>query len=286
MKQFGNSIDDYYDNPVKEYPLLSRALFRVAVAVVLVFSKLYWRWTTEGPHGFKGVPRDAPGRVVVANHGSMFDPVVLILDATFHGRTLRPLYKSELDKVGLVNWFFSRVGGIPIKRGTADMKAIRRAVASLKRGEDICIFPEGTRIRDPHARPPLHGGFAIIAQMAKADVVPVAIDGSDEICPSGKGLSRPAKVRLRYGAPLSFDDVPGAGRREKADAMEAAAMARVYELRNELRLAHGKPSSLPAAPTSGGVPTTPAASDTLTTPAAPAVADAPAGTPEQGSDAR
>ena len=251
MKQFGNSIDDYYDSPVREYPFLSRLLFHVAVAVVFVFSKLYWRWTSEGPHGFRGVAKDAPGRVIVANHGSMFDPVVLILDATFSGRVLRPLYKSEFDKVGLVNWFFSRVGGIPIKRGTADMKAIRRAVAALKRGEDICIFPEGTRIRDPHARPALHGGFAIIAQMAKADVVPVAIDGSDEICPSGKGFCRPAKVRLRYGAPLSFDDVSGASRREKADAMEAAAMARVYELRDEVRVAHGKEAALPAATLAG-----------------------------------
>lgn len=286
MKQFGNSIDDYYDSPVKEYPFLSRLLFRVAVCVVYVFSKLYWRWTTEGPHGFRGVPNDAPGRVIVANHGSMFDPVVLILDATFNGRTLRPLYKSELDKVGLVNWFFSRVGGIPIKRGTADMKAIRRAVASLKRGEDICIFPEGTRTRDPQARPPLHGGFAIIAQMAKADVVPIAIDGSDEICPSGKGFSRPAKVRLRYGAPLSFDDVPGAGRREKADAMEAAAMARVYELRNELRLAHGKPSSLPAASERLATPAAPVDADALTAPATSADADTLVDGAVQGGDAR
>lgn len=245
MRLFGSTVDDYYDHPMKEHPLLGRILFHVATAVVYVFSKLYWRWSSEGPHAFKGLPKDAPGRVVVANHGSMFDPVVLILEAKTNNRALRPLYKSEFDKVGLVNWFFSRVGGIPIKRGTADMKAIRRAVSALKRGEDICIFPEGTRIRDPHARPPLHGGFALIAQMAKADVVPVAIDGSDEICPTGKGFCRPAKVRVRYGEPLSFDEVPGTGRREKAEEMERLAMARVYELRSELRLAHGKDAALP-----------------------------------------
>lgn len=245
-KKAFSSLDDYYESPVRDFPLTGRILLRVAVAVVTLFSKLYWRWTSEGPNGFAGVAKDAPGRVVVANHGSMFDPVVLILDAVAHGRVLRPLYKSEFDKSGFVTWFFSRVGAIPIKRDTADMKAIKRAVAALKRGEDICIFPEGTRIRDPHARPPLHGGFAIIAQMAKAQVVPVAIDGSDEICPSGKGFSRPAKVRLRYGEPLTFEQVGGGSRREQADAMEQAAMQRVYELRSEVRLAHGKDAALPS----------------------------------------
>ena len=41
----------------------------------------------------------------------------------------------------------------PSKRGTADMKAIRRAVNALKRGENVLLFPEGTRIRDPACPP-------------------------------------------------------------------------------------------------------------------------------------
>lgn len=234
MKPFGNSIEDYYDNSIRDFPLLSRAFFWFCLIVVLVFSKVYWRWSVAGPR-LASVEKGKVGRVIVANHASMLDPVVLILESSFSGRRLRTLYKSEFDKSSFVTCFFSRVGAMPIKRDTADMKAIRRAVAALKRGEDICIFPEGTRIRDPKARPELHGGFAIIAQMAGADVVPVAIDGSERICPTGKGLSRPVKVRVRFGDPVSFDEVEGASRRDKAAAMERLAMERVYQIRAEMR---------------------------------------------------
>ena len=77
-----------------------------------------------------------------------------------------------------VSWFFARVGAIPLKRGTADTKAIKRAIAALKRGENVLIFPEGTRIWDPEARPEFFGGFSLIALRSGADVVPVAIDGT------------------------------------------------------------------------------------------------------------
>lgn len=245
------TLEDYYDTPVRLFPRASRALYRFALAVVYAFSKLYWRWTCDGPNPFRGrSPKGSdpmPGRVIVANHASMFDPVVLMLAASREGRALRPLYKSELDKAGIVTWFFSRVGAMPIRRDTADMKAIKRAVKAIKAGDDICIFPEGTRVKDPLARPKLHGGFSMIAQLAGCDVVPVAIDGSEAIVPSGKGFSRPSKVRLRFGEPVSFDEVAGSSRREKADGMERLAMERVYEMRAALRAEHGKPAGLPGA---------------------------------------
>ena len=248
------SAQDYYDRPCAEFPLASRILIRVIEVIVYAFTKLYWRWTLDGPNPFRrereqGSP--ALGRVVVANHASMLDPVVLILAAMREGRSLRPLYKSEFDKSGVATWLFSRVGAMPIRRDTADMKAIRRAVKALKAGDDICIFPEGTRIKDPLARPKLHGGFAMIAQMAGCEVVPAAIDGSEAIVPSGKGPSRPAKVRVRFGEPVRFSEVGGSGRREQAENMEAEAMRRVYAMRAELRAEHGKPAGLPGAPAGG-----------------------------------
>lgn len=233
MKFFGNKADDYFDGTMKDYPWPVKLLYWICLIVVLVFSKIYWRWTYDGkmPYGEKG---EVPGRVVVANHASMFDPAVLIIISALNGRRLRPLYKSEFENNSFVNGFFARVGAIPIKRGSADTKAIRRAVRALGRGEDICVFPEGTRVRDPQERHELHGGFALIAQMAKTSIVPVAIDGSHLISPTGKGFPRPAKVRIRYGEAVSFEDVEGQTRRQKCDAIEKAAMDKVYGLRASL----------------------------------------------------
>ena len=240
MSKRFSTFDDYFDAPMDEFPLPARILYKVCVGIVWAFSKVYWHWTCDGVHPFKGVPKGAKGRVVVANHASMLDPAVLVIDACTHGRRLRPLYKSEFGKSSLVSWFFSRVGGIPIKRGVADMKAIRRAVAAIKRGEDIMVFPEGTRIWDPDERPELHGGFSMIAQLSDCAVVPVAIDGTERINPYKKGFPRPARVLIRYGEPIELTDVPGEKRRDKAEAMEKIAMGRVYEMRADLRRERGR----------------------------------------------
>ncbi len=240
MKFFGNKRDDYFDSPMKTFPWPTRLMYAVVVYLVAAFSKIYWHWTWDG-RGPSGKPGEGEmGHVVVANHASMFDPVVLILISRLHGRRLRPLYKSEFEKSSFVSGFFARVGAIPIRRGSADTKAIRRAVKAIGNGEDICVFPEGTRIRDPQARPELHGGFALIAQMAKCDVVPVAIDGTEKISPSGKGFSRPARVRIRFGEPIDTTSLSAGSRRAQSEALEAMAMQRVYALRDEIRAEAGK----------------------------------------------
>ena len=232
----------YFDLPALELPLRYRILTWICYRAVLGFGKVYWHWKVRGNDPFKGKPKlsEQPegtiGRVYVCNHASMFDPAFLMAYAGYHGNALRTLYKSELGESKFVTWFFSRVGGMPIKRGSADTKAIKRAVAALKRGENILIFPEGTRIWDPEARPEIHGGFSLIAIMAGADVVPIAIDGTERINPNKKyKLSRPSRVTVEFGDPISLADLPGESRKEKAAALEGAAMEKVYSMRSALR---------------------------------------------------
>lgn len=242
IKLFDRDADHYFDSAFVDYPLPIRLFVGFAKRAVWVWAKIYWHWTCDGPNPFKGhLPGTGVGRVFVANHASMLDPALLMAMSLRYDCILRPLYKSELDENKFVTWFFSRVGAIPLKRGTADMKAIKRAVSALKRGENILLFPEGTRIWDPHARPELFGGFSMIAQMAGADVIPVAIDGTELINPEKKHkICRPARVRVRFGAPIALDGLPGTTRKEKAAALEEAAMGRVYTMREDVRRENGK----------------------------------------------
>ena len=240
------TTDDYCDGDGRAYPFPVRAMRAVASAAIWLFSKIYWHWTVDGadPYtGRGGQGEGGKGRIVIANHASMLDPCLLVAYPTLKGSCVRPLYKSELDGSNLLGWFLTRIGAIPLNRGTADMKAIRRAVNAAKRGEDVLIFPEGTRIWDPDERPELHGGFALIAQMAGCDIVPCAIDGTERICPDKKGFPRPSRVRLRFGEPISFDIFAGSGkgRREQMEEMERIAMGKVYEMRTALRREHGRP---------------------------------------------
>lgn len=239
---FRSTADDYFDSGYLEYPLPARALIGFCKRVVWAFTKIYWPWTCDGPNPYRERrPEGATGRVLVCNHASMLDPVLFVVMAQRRWNIVRPLYKSELDQSRFVKWYLSRAGAIPVHRGKADTKAIRRAVAALKRGENVLVFPEGTRIWDPEARPELHGGFSLIAAMAGADVVPVAIDGTERINPEKRSkLCRPSRVRIRFGEPVSLDQAAGDTRRERADSLERLAMGKVYEMRAELRAERGR----------------------------------------------
>lgn len=230
-----NSFDDYRDTSMKLYPLPARAFFSFVILVVTFFSKLFWPWKIED--GEK-LWNSREGRVLIMNHVSMLDPVIVVASLWFHGISVRPIYKSEFDHVRIVSWLFSRAGGIPVVRGSADIKAVRRAERALKRGECVLIYPEGTRIKSDDEPVEIHGGFALMAHMAKATVQPIAIVGARDITPRGKVLKRLGRVWCKAGDPLSFDELPSGNRKAKIAAMEQVAMERVYELRNELREEH------------------------------------------------
>ena len=227
--------DDFYDNAIHEFPLGSRFLLGAAVSICGAISKTFWPWKFEDGKKLW----DAEGGVmVIMNHVSMLDPVLLVVTDWAHGRRTRVLYKSEFDKHKIVNWFFARIGAIPVKRGTADIKAVRRAQRALQRGEDVLVFPEGTRVYSDDQEVTIHGGFALIAQLAKAPVLPVAIVGARNGVPGSHTPLRPGRVWMRAGDPVTFDELGVKGRKKQASAMEKVAMERVYALRDALRAEH------------------------------------------------
>ena len=229
------SFDSFYDHAVREFPLPARALLGAAIGVCGALSKTFWHWTLQDG---KKLWKAEGGRMVVMNHVSMLDPVLLVVSDWAHGRRMRPIYKSEFDKNKFVTWFFSRIGAIPVKRGTADIKAVRRAQRAMQRGEDVLVFPEGTRIYSDDQEVTIHGGFALMAQLAKAPVVPVAIVGARDGAPGGNKPLRPGRVWMRVGDEITFDELGVKGRKQQAAAMEKVAMERVYAMRDELRAEH------------------------------------------------
>ena len=230
-----HELDEFYDHPIKEFPVTSRMLLGATIGVCGFLSKILWHWTLEdGTYVWDA----EPGQVVVMNHQSMIDPVILVCSSYVHGRRTRILYKSELDDHKVLSWYLSRVGAIPLKRGTADIKAVRRAQRALSRGEDLLIFPEGTRVYSDDQEVEIHGGFALIAQLAKTNVVPVAIIGCHDGAPGGGNGLKPCRIFMKAGKAVSFAELGVKGRKKQAKAMEQAAMERVYALRDALRKAH------------------------------------------------
>ena len=220
----GNSFDDYYNHDIREHPLPGRLLIGAVVRILWVITKFLWPWRVENAELLLSDPR---GRVIIMNHESMLDPVVAVVTLWLNHVPVRIVYKSEFDKIRPATWLFSRAGGFPVERGTADMKTVRRARAMLMRGECVLIYPEGTRVRDD-AQAESHGGYAIMAQLAKAPVQPLAIIGA-------RRLRFRHRVYLRAGEPIEWSDLSSEKRKEQLAEMERVGMERVYELRDQLR---------------------------------------------------
>ena len=227
--------EDYFDNAMDDYPFMAKVLLAVVILVVAFLSKIIWPWRIED--GEK-LWNDHKGRMIIMNHVSFLETVLPSTTMWFRGVHVRPIYKSEWDDNGFLHWLLPRVGGIPIDRGTADMKSVKRAVNCLKRGECVLVFPEGTRIRTEDQPVEIHGGFALMARMAKVPVQPMAIVGARAITPPGGKIRPFLRVFLKAGDLVQWSDMKSEKRRERTEEMEKVAMERVYALRSELRAEH------------------------------------------------
>lgn len=233
---------EHYSNPhhdmaMRDFPWFERALYNLALAVLWAFSKLMWRWELEDAEKFK--LEEGKPRVFICNHTSMPEVIAIVAYLWSKGRHPRGIYKSEFNRFGIVRWAFALVGGIPVERGTADMSALRAAQHALQRGEDILIFPEGTRVRTDDQIAPIHGGFALMAQMGKAPVAPLAVCGFRDITPAGKKLARPVKCWMRAGDMVRFEDAPKDQKRSaRTQWVEDEAVKRMFAIRDELRVEH------------------------------------------------
>ena len=89
---------------------------------------------------------------------------------------------------------------ILIEPGSSDRAALRQIVNELKAGNQVVIFPEGTRTA-PGARRPYHPGVAALYAATDVPVVPVALD-SGRYWPRRGFLKRPGTITLRILPPL------------------------------------------------------------------------------------
>lgn len=72
-----------------------------------------------------------------------------------------------------------------IKPNTPDKEGLKRIVELIKKGENIVIFPEGTRSRTGEMIE-AKKGILLMAKLTKAPIVPIGISGSEKLLPINK----------------------------------------------------------------------------------------------------
>ncbi len=141
--------------------------YQTLCAVMRLIGRVFYRVKVKG---LENVP--AGGAVMMCNHLSCIDAVVLQIASP---RPLRFVAFSGLAKNASMRFLFRALGVIPITP-TKLTKGVRLACAAVKRGELVCVFPEGAISRTGQLME-LKRGFSLMAEIANVPVVPAMIDG-------------------------------------------------------------------------------------------------------------
>ena len=172
------------------------------------------------------LPRQG-GVLVVANHQSYLDPV---LAAVGMPRPYHPMARESLFRVAPFRWLIRSLYAFPVRRGKADLGAVREALARLRAGAVVLMFPEGTRTRDGSISL-LHGGPVAIAARAGVPVMPMVIDGAFEAWPRTCVLPRPHTIRVACGKAVSAAEAVAG----QPDEVMAGVRRQMLNLQAELR---------------------------------------------------
>lgn len=168
------------------------------LAVLLVKPPM-WLLTRRTWRGAEHLPAQG-GVIIAATHVSHADPLMLAHFVYDAGRWPQFLAKQSVFDVPVLNWLLRRWRQIPVRRGTVDAaRALDAAVAAVKAGDAVIIYPEGTTTREPDLWP-MRGrtGVARLWLETGAPVVPLVNWGSQAIFDP-----RTAKLRLRPRRPVT-----------------------------------------------------------------------------------
>jgi len=91
--------------------------------------------------GRENIPQEG-AFIVASNHLSNLDPFLIGLCLQ---RRTSYMAKDILFRNKILNYMLQRVEAFPIRRGSADVWALRETLRRLKRGMPVVMFPEGTR---------------------------------------------------------------------------------------------------------------------------------------------
>jgi len=169
--------------------------FEELVKPLFVF--LYRTWWRVDTRGLERVPAQGAALLVANHSGTMFPYDGAMLKVALRvdhpaAREMRPLVDDFVFHAPFLASLMTRVGGVRACRENAERL--------LRRGEVVCVFPEGVRAMQKSFRDRYRlqrfgrGGFVALALATGAPIVPVAVIGCEEVHPLLGTWQWPAKL--------------------------------------------------------------------------------------------
>jgi 1-acyl-sn-glycerol-3-phosphate acyltransferase len=173
--------------------------------------------------GEANIPPTGPV-LIAANHRSMLDVPLVVIACP---RPVTFMAKRELFGGPIRRWMFHTLGGFPVRREIADVRAMDIGLAVLEKGDVLGLYPEGTRSREAEMLPFLKGA-AWLALKVGAPIVPCGISGTER---RGKYPQLLKRVRVAFGVPIQVEKVTDArARRARADEITTRLLEEITAL--------------------------------------------------------
>lgn len=189
-------------------------LYKIGRCIFLLYFKLFYKVEVRGQ---ENIP-ESGGIIICANHIHWLDPILL---AVCIKRQIHYMAKVELFKNKFFGSVLRCVNAFPVKRGTADISAIKSSLKVIKEGNTLGIFPEGTRSRDGKLKP-AEPGVAMIAVKTGAPVIPVGINGNYKLF---------GKINLTIGSAITFEEYSDIKlSADKTDQLSQSIMVQIGKL--------------------------------------------------------
>ncbi len=145
-------------------------LYNIAKGIMWVFFHIFYRIKING---HQNIPDDM-GALICPNHFNWLDPLLVAICIK---RPVKFMAKYELFQKPILGFILRKIYVYPVKRGEADISAIKHTLRILKDKQLVGIFPEGTRVKGEKlgkANP----GIAVFSIKTGSPAIPVLISGN------------------------------------------------------------------------------------------------------------
>jgi 1-acyl-sn-glycerol-3-phosphate acyltransferase len=139
--------------------------------------------------------------ILISNHINFLEvPVIL---PRLMPRSITAFIKEETYDNPFMSFLFTTWGGIPIRRGEADLEAFQLGLEALRAGKIMTITPEGTRSNDGALKKGFPG-VILLAIRSGAPIMPMAHYGGEMFWPNFKRLKR-TDFKVLLGNPFTIN---------------------------------------------------------------------------------